>query len=40
MKKVLKYYLFAFSGCASFQEKVGEWNERLKGDGTPYIPGI
>ena len=30
--------------CISVQEKIGEKigeiNERLKGDGTPYIPGI
>ena len=28
------------SSCVSIQEKISEINERLKGDGTPYIPGI
>ena len=26
--------------CISVQEKINELNEKLKGDGTPYIPGI
>ena len=43
MLKKLFLILFlsmAFSGCVSVQEKIDEWNEKLKGDGTPYVPGI
>ena len=37
---LLFFILIACSGCISVQEKIDEINERLKGDGTPYIPGI
>ena len=47
---MLKKLIFAvfltitLSSCVSVQEKIGEnlkeLNEKLKGDGTPYIPGI
>ena len=30
----------ALTNCVSVQEKISEINEKLKGDGTPYIPGI
>ena len=40
-KLILIFFLtFAFSSCSSVQEKISEINEKLKGDGTPYIPGI
>ena len=47
MLKKLIFILFltvTLTSCVSVQEKIGEnlkeLNERLKGDGTPYIPGI
>ena len=40
-KLILIIFLaMTLSSCISVQEKIGEINERLKGDGTPYIPGI
>ena len=40
-KLILIIFLtISLSGCVSVQEKIGELNEKLKGDGTPYIPGI
>jgi len=40
-KLVLIIFLtMTLSSCVSIQEKISEINERLKGDGTPYIPGI
>ena len=47
MFKKLIFIVFltiTLSSCVSVQEKIGEnlkeINEKLKGDGTPYIPGI
>jgi len=42
IKKFLLIIFLAmtFSSCVSVQEKISEINEKLKGDGTPYIPGI
>ena len=38
------FLTFTLNSCVSVQEKLGEnlkeLNEKLKGDGTPYIPGI
>ena len=38
------FLTFSLTSCASVQEKLEEnlkeLNEKLKGDGTPYIPGI
>ena len=40
-KLILIIFLsLSFASCASVQEKIEEINEKLKGDGTPYIPGI
>ena len=40
-KLILIFFLtMSLSSCTSVQEKIGELNEKLKGDGTPYIPGI
>jgi len=44
-KLLLIIFLTIFlASCVSVQEnikeKIGEINETLKGDGTPYIPGI
>ena len=40
-KLVLIIFLtMTLSSCVSIQEKISEINERLKGDDTPYIPGI
>ena len=47
MLKKLIFIVFltiTLSSCVSVQEKIEEnlkeLNEKLKGDGTPYIPGI
>jgi len=46
LKKLISviFLTIVLSSCVSVQEKIGEnlkeLNERLKGDGTPYIPGI
>tara|TARA_B100001245_G_C22685387_1_gene334750 strand:- start:102 stop:245 length:144 start_codon:yes stop_codon:yes gene_type:complete len=46
LKKLIFIIFLAFtlSSCASVQEKLEdslkELNEKIKGDGTPYIPGI
>ena len=43
MLKKLMLIIFltmTLSSCASVQDKISEINEKLKGDGTPYIPGI
>ena len=47
MFKKLIFIVFltiTLSSCVSVQEKIEEnlkeLNEKLKGDGTPYIPGI
>ena len=46
LKKLISviFLTITLSSCVSVQEKIGEnlkeLNERLKGDGTPYIPGI
>ena len=37
---LLIFLTITLSSCSSLQEKIGELNEKLKGDGTPYIPGI
>ena len=34
------FITMALTSCMSVQEKISEINEKLKGDGTPYIPGI
>ena len=38
------FLTFTLSSCVSMQEKLEEnlkeLNEKLKGDGTPYIPGV
>ena len=41
-KKILLivFLMATLSSCISFQKKIDEFNEKLKGDGTPYIPGI
>ena len=40
-KLILIIFLtITLSSCVSFQEKIDRLNEKLKGDGTPYIPGI
>ena len=41
-KKIVSiiFLTMTLSSCASVQEKISEFNEKLKGDGTPYIPGI
>jgi hypothetical protein len=31
---------FSFSGCSSSLSSLAEINEKAKGDGVPYIPGI
>ena len=42
IKKLLLiiFLTMSLTSCASVQEKISEINEKLKGDGTPYIPGI
>ena len=42
MRNILLILAFAFtlSSCASFSENVSELNEKIKGDGVPYIPGL
>ena len=46
LKKLISviFLTIVLSSCVSVQEKIGEnlkeLNEKLKGDGTPYIPGI
>tara|TARA_B100001123_G_scaffold173832_1_gene199741 strand:- start:221 stop:352 length:132 start_codon:yes stop_codon:yes gene_type:complete len=34
------FLTMTLSSCTSVQNKIGELHERIKGDGTPYIPGI
>ena len=31
---------FTLSSCTSISENISELNERIKGDGVPYIPGL
>jgi len=42
IKKLLLiiFLTMSLTSCVSVQEKISEINEKLKGDGTPYIPGI
>ena len=42
IKKIILFFFLSMSllGCLSVQERIDELNERIKGDGTPYIPGI
>ena len=46
LKKLISviFLTIVLSSCVSVQEKIGEnlkeLNEKLKGDGTPYIPGV
>ena len=42
LKKLLLiiFLTISLSSCASIQGKIDQLNEKLKGDGTPYIPGI
>ncbi len=46
LKKIIFiiFLIFTVSSCVSVQEKLEEnlkeLNEKLKGDGTPYIPGV